>query len=532
MSDYKIIKSGKEARELLASGANQLAEPVVSTLGPLSRNVALNQSYPSPRIIHDGVTVAREIRLKNPFEDMGATLLKEAAIKTNDLAGDGTTTATLLANTLIQGGFKLVEGGTVNGVITGKMNPMILKNELLKASEAIIELLDKKAVKLSKKEEYRNVAKISSANDEIADLVADAIEKVGREGLVMVEKSTGFESGLEIKNGLEFDNGYLSSFFVTNPDKMVAEYEDGYVLLTDYTIADAMQLVGIVEQVIKDNNKPLLIIANDVVGPALNALVLTKLKTNAKLIAVMAPEYADRRREMLQDLAVMLGGNVISSELDKKLEDVKISDLGRFSSLMVTQEKTAITPKNPDKEELEERINAIRTQIKNETNLFKKGKLEERMAKLSSRVAIINIGGASETEIDEKRERAIDAVYAVKAALSEGIVPGGGVALRDISFELKGFSELVTMALQAPYATLLKNAGIEELNDNFENGIGCNLITGEPVEMIKEGIIDPVKVTKLAVRHAFSVAAIFLTTDHLVSDDIEKDREIQKVKPV
>lgn len=538
MSDYKLIKYGKDAREALKNGADKLAKPVIATLGPLSRNVALNLPYPAPVILHDGVSIAREIRLQDPFEDMGAVLLKEAAIKTNDLAGDGTTTATLLANTLIQEGFKLVEGGIVEGVITGKVNPMVMRKELLKYANQIIEALSKKAKRLESKEEYKQVANISSGSSEIATLVSDAIETVGVDGLVMVEQGTGFESSLEVKTGMEFDNGYLSSYFVTDPDRMICEYEDVYVLITDYTIADGMQLVSIIEKVIKDNNKPLLIIAEDVVGPALKALALTKLRSGAKLVAVMAPEYGDQRKEALEDLAVLTGAVFISRELDKKLEDVEIKDLGRASSIRVTQTHTAITPKNPDTDEIKERANAIASQIKEEKNEFKKEKLEARMAKLSSSVAIINVGGGSDTEIKDKKERVIDAVYATKAAISEGIVAGGGVALRDIANDLfeketenKQIEELVLNTLLAPEKTILENAGLAYVVDLKEN-YGINVINGESGDMFEMGVIDAVKVIKLAVRHAFSVAANILTTEYLVSDDIEADRNIQKVKPI
>lgn len=536
MSDYKLIKYGKEARDALKNGANKLAQPVISTLGPRSRNVALNLPYPAPIILHDGVSVAREIRLQDPFEDMGAVLLKEAAVKTNDLAGDGTTTATLLANTLIQEGFKLVEGGAAEGVITSKVNPMVLREELLKYSDKIIELLDKKAKKLSEKKDYRQVAKISSASEEIATLVSDAIEKVGANGLVMVEQGTGFESSLEIKTGMEFDNGYLSPYFVTDSDRMICEYSDAYVLLTDYTIADAMQLVPVVEKVMKDNNKPLLIIAEDVVGPALKALAMTKLRSGARLVAVMAPDYGERRKEMLEDLAVLTGGVFISKDLDKKLEDVELKQLGRLSSLRITQSTTALTPKHPDRDEITDRATAIDQQMNAETNEFKKQKLKERLSKLVGMVAIINVGGGSDSEIKDKRERVIDSIYATKAALAEGIVPGGGVALRDIAAELfEGESKnnidlLIAKALCEPYFKIIENSGIETLP--VKEGEGIDVITEKVVNMFETGIIDAVKVIKLAIKHSFSVAATFLTTDYLVTDDVEKDRDIRKVKAV
>lgn len=546
MSSYKIIVQGKEARAKLAQGADKLASAVVSTYGPRSWNVAINREYPGPKILHDGVSVARSIKLKDPFEDMGAALIRDAASKTNDLAGDGTTTATLLANTLLQEGFKLVEGGVVDGVISSQINPMVLREELLSYSEQIIALLDSKAKKITEKKDYQQIATISSGSQEIGEMVANAIEKVGKDGVVMVEESPTFESTLDIHEGMEFDNGYLSSYFVTDSDRMITTYENGYILLTDYKIADAMQLVPIVEKVIKENNAPLLIIADDVVGPALQALVLTKIKTKANLVAVCAPEFADRRREMLEDLAVLTGGVVISRDLDKKLEDVSLSDLGRFRSIRVTQTTTSITPKNPDADDIKERCDAIRTQIDAETNDFKREKLQNRLAKLSSSVAIINVGGSSEGEISDKKERVIDAIYATKAALSEGIVPGGGVALRDIANELtknlgkiggkqpSSIDQLVYHVLTTPIITILENGGLETPEEvlTWMEGQGMNVVTKGSVDMIEAGIIDPVKVTKLAVRNAFSVAATALTNNFLISDDPEEDSKVQMVHAV
>lgn len=533
--NHKLISFGPEARKKLASGANQLSEAVVSTLGPRSKNVAINQEYPAPKVIHDGVSVAREIRLKDPFEDMGATLLREAASKTNDLAGDGTTTATLLANTLLQEGIKLVDGGIVEGVFTGKVNAMELRERLIEASTIIDQKLTSMAIKLSKPEESLQIATISSGMKEIGLLVTEAIEKVGKDGVIMVEEEGASDSWVEIQEGMEFDNGYLSPYFVTNPDRMVAEYEDVYILITDQIIADGMSLVPLIEKVTKEG-KPLLIIAGDVIGPAMQALILTKLKARLPVVAVVAPEYAERRKEMLEDIAVLTGGTVLAAELNKKIADVQLKDLGRAKRIKVTAGSTAIIPLFPDKEEIEERITAIKKQIETEENSFKKTRLEMRLGKLSQGVAIIRVGGASISEIKEKKERVIDAVYATKAALSEGIIAGGGVTLRDIALDWEvtdAIHELVFKALIAPYSRILTNSGMEapilEKNTVKTNIFGQGIdVTGDKtkmVDMIKSGVIDPVKVTRLAIKHSFSVAAIMLTTDTLITDDPEDQKQ-------
>src|SRR5581483_3083817 len=541
--NYKLLTFKKEAREKLAAGADKLAQAVVSTLGPRSRNVALNRSYPAPLILHDGVSIAKEIQLRDPFEDMGAVLLRVAASKTNDLAGDGTTTATLLGNTLIQEGFKLTEGGVVEGVITGKINPMKLREDLMAYADIIIKKLEEKTIPVKKKEEYQQVATISSASPEIGKLVADALEKVGKEGVIMIEDSNSFESALEFQEGMEFENGFLSPYFATDPDKMIAEYKDGYVLMTDKKISDPMEIVNIADQVIKDANKPLLIIADDVVGAALQSLVLTKLRINAGLVAVIAPEFGERRKEMLEDIAVLTGGNVIAKDLDKKLPDVKLGELGRFRSIKVSKTNTSIKPINPDAEEITERVNAIKTQIDAEENAFKKERLEYRLSKLSQGVAIITVGGGSASEIKEKRERVIDAVNATKAAMADGIVAGGGIALLEIAEELSRDAKkddlafkLVYQAITAPFRTIIENAGenpdsvLKHMaaleGTNVENR-GYDIVGRKVGDMIKMGITDPVKVTKLAIRHSFSVASMMLTTDTLVTDPYEDDNKKQ-----
>jgi chaperonin GroEL len=548
MSYYKLILNGSEARLALKNGSDILAKAVIGTLGPKSRNVGLNRQYPGPQIIHDGVKIAQEIRLKNPFEDMGASYVYDAAKKTNDLAGDGTTTATLLANKIIQDGFNLIEGGLVDGVMTGKVNAMELRDYLQSYAEIVCDRLTKraKAIKETDRKEIEQIAYVSSGDKAIGQLVCDAYEKVGREGVIMVEDSAGYESSLSTHEGMEFENGYLSAFFQTNPDKEICEYQDGYVLLTDYTISDAMQLVPIVEKVIKDNNKPLLIIANDVVGVALKALIQTKVRLSAKLVAVVAPEFADRRIEMLKDIAILTGGILVSKDLGKQLVDVELSDLGRFSSIKVSATHTAISPKDPDAEEIEQRVNAIKDQLRETTNDFKKQRLEYRLGRLSQKVAIINIGGVTNSDISEKRERAVDAIGAVKSAMAEGIIPGGGTTLYEIADELEEewmeknlegdalqASALTLNTLRAPFETILTNAGlnvqktldlINLLPDTVKNR-GYDIVAKRAGDLMHLGVVDPVRVTRLAVYNAFHIASQLLTTESLISDDIEEDNK-------
>lgn len=547
MTPQKLLY-GKDAREKLAEGAKKLSLAVVSTLGPRSRNVAINKEWPAPTVTHDGVSVAKSIRLKDPFEDMGAVLLREAASKTNDLAGDGTTTATLLANTLIQEGMRLMGGVSSEGFIIGKANPMELQIELKKYADRIVEKLQQRAVEVKGREQYEKIAVISSASETMGKIVADSIEKVGADGIVMVEEGAGFETEMRVQEGMEFDNGFLSPYFVTDGDHMIAEYKDSYVLITDQRIIDANDLVPIIEKVIKEGGKPLLIIADDVIGPALQALVATKLRNVQPCIAVMAPEFADRRKEMLEDIAILTGGNVIAKDLGKRVNDATIQDLGRLKSMRVTQTHTTLTPANPDKEEIIERVNAIKEQIDKETNDFKKQRLEQRLSKLANGVVIIEVGGASETEIKERKMRIDDAVFAVKAALSEGVVPGAGMTLHAIADELEKETpekergaayDLIQNMLRAPYKTILANAGydpdeklklIQSMKELKDDVAGYNVVTGEVVPLLKYGIIDPVKVTRLAVIHAVSVASMILTTDTLIS--AEEDTNVQKMQLV
>lgn len=532
MESKKLLLFGKDARQKLALGADKLAQAVVSTLGPRSRNVAIN--FPlAPKVYHDGVTVAANIRLTDPFEDMGAVLLREAALQANLNVGDGTTTSTLLANTLVQEGMKLIDGGIVDGVMVERVNPMVLRERLEIAARDIIKQLDTLSVSVTDRKSYERVAVISSGFEDIGKLVADAIEAGGKDAVIFVEEGASFESDMILEEGLEFDNGYLSPYFATDPDRMICEYKDAYVLLTDQRIADGMTLVPIVEKVAK-TGKPLLIVADDVIGPALQALVLTKLKARLPVVAVVAPEYADRRKEMLEDIAVLTGGTVISKDLGKSLENVLLSDLGEARSIEVSQTHTRIIPSDVDQEEVNERIESIKLQIKEEANAYRKQRLEYRLGKLSNKVATIRIGASSETNIKEKKERAIDAVYATKAALQEGVVAGGGVTLRDIALAMDikdSIDELIFKALIAPYRRILLNSGLEPGEPTktglktTTSGIGINVMNNTQVHMVEAGILDPVKVTKTAIERSFDVAAVMLTTDTLVTDAPEEKHE-------
>lgn len=542
----KILVFDKEARQKLSRGADTLARAVVSTLGPRSKNVVIDRPYPGPVVLHDGVSIAREVKLKDPIENMGAQLLKEAASKTNDLAGDGTTTATLLANTILQKGLPMIEGGIVDGVVQGNVNAMVVKEELEKYAEQITKKLDEIAKPVKKKADRVKVATISAASEEIGELVATALEKVGEKGLVLVEEGSDFKTNVEHKEGMEFDNGYLSGYLVTDPHRMVAHYTGGghKVLLTDQVISDGEALAPIIQEMLsKCPGKALLVIAADVVGPALKAMVLTKLKMGAPLVAVMAPDYADRRKEMLEDLAILTGGRVISGDKGELIKDVKLGDLGTLKTIMVTQNSTSIAPEFPDNDEIEDRCEAIKSQIAIETNTMKLDRLKERLAKLSNGVAVINVGGGSQSEIDERKERVIDAVYATKAAISDGIVAGGGVALAHIASNLELIGDvrifnLVRDVLFTPMTTLLQNSGddetqvMEEISkiESPTGEIGYNVVTKKIGNMIEMGVIDPVKVTKLAVRHAFSVGSMLLTTACGIADEV--DNTIQKIRVV
>lgn len=526
----KILLFDEEARQKLAVGADKLARAVTVTLGPRSGNVAIDRQYPGPQIVKDGATVAKSIKLKDPVENMGAVMLREAALRSNDLAGDGTTTATLLANTLIQGGMKLVGGGIIDGVIqVNRVQAMALYDQLMAYIPIICTALDKMKKPVKTLAQKEQVATISAANAEIGKLVAEAVHKIGPDGLVMIENNTTGQTEIEYQKGMEFDEGYISPYFMTNTKYEWAEYGEGYVLLTDLVVADGMELVPIIEQVVKEgqNQKPLLIVAEDVVGPALAALVNTKLRIQAPIVAVRAPEFAERRRDMLEDMAILTGGVVITRESGKKLADVKLGDLGKVRNLKVTSTTTAFAPLNPDEEEITERANSIKEKINNEESDFRREKLKKRLAKLVQGVAIIKVGGASELEVGEKYERVQDAVHATKAAAAEGIVPGGGVALFDVATELKGEGpayELIKEMCFAPVEKILENAGIDKGIVSDKPGTGIDVVTGKEIDMFEAGVVDPAKVTRLAVTNAISVAATFLTTQVGIVDDPDDEK--------
>lgn len=525
----KTILYGAEARKKLASGVEQVARAVASTMGPRSKNVAINRPY-LPHVVHDGVTVARSIKLVDPFEDMGAQLIKEAAGNTNDEAGDGTTTATVLANTLVQEGLKLTEGGIDDrGVIRSSINAMELKDELIAYSEKITTELDKLSKPVTTSEEIKQVATVSAQNEKIGEMVATAIEKVGKEGLVMIEEANSFDDSIEYQEGIDWDNGFLSPYFITDTGRMIAEYSDGYILITDKVISDPNDLIPIIEKIRKLDNKPLLIVADSIVGSALQTLALSKVNAQYNLVAVSAPEFGDRRKEVLEDLAILTDGVVISNDLNKQLKDVQLYELGRFRKLVVDFKKTELTPLNPDSDEIAERVKTIKEIIAREENSFNKERQQARLAKFTQGVAIISVGGGSVAEIQERKERYIDAVHATKCAIAEGIVSGGGVALIQVAEALENDSDvfgLVRKFLYAPRKTIIDNAGGEvEAVGDAKKGMGYDVVSKKVVNMIKAGIIDPVKVTKLAVKNAISVASMILTTETLISEKEEDEKD-------
>ena len=529
----KQIKYSKDARASLKKGVDQLADAVTTTLGPKGRNVALDKKWGAPTVVHDGVAVAKEIELKDPFENMGAQLIKEAASKTSDVAGDGTTTATLLAQSIINKGFDKVNT---------EVNPMILKSGMEKGVEQVVAKIKQMSTPV-KEADVAKVATISAQNEEIGKLIADALSKVGKNGVVTVEEGRGTELSIDYKEGMEFDKGYASAYFVTNADKMEAEVDDPYVLITDKKISNLQELLPFLENLVKVT-KNLVIIADEIEGEALAMLVLNKLKGTFNALAVKAPGFGDRRKEMLEDIATLTGGTVISEDTGRKFESVTIEDCGRADKVWSDKEGTRIIGGKGDAPALKARIAQIKKAIDESTSDFDKEKLQERLAKLSGGVAVINVGAATEVEMREKKERVIDAVAATKAALEEGIVPGGGVTLlrarkvlekmiKDLklsSDERVGISILYD-SLAQPIRKIVENAGIEsdvvlkKVDVAKEEDFGFNVMTMEYGSMIKAGIIDPAKVTRSAVQNAVSVAMMVLTTEALVTDIPEEKKE-------
>jgi chaperonin GroEL len=529
----KQLVFGEEARRRLKTGMDVLSTAVVTTLGPKGRNVALDKKFGAPTITHDGVTVAKEIELKDPYENMGAQLLKEAATKTNDVAGDGTTTATLLASVIVNEGLKNVTAGA---------NPMLIKHGIEKASSAVVDALKSMAREVKDKEDIANVAAISAADQEIGELIAEVMDKVGKDGVITVEESKGLAFEKEYVEGMQLDRGYISAYFVTNPERMEAELEDPYVLITDKKISAVTDIVPLLEKLVQIGKRELLIIAEDVEGEALATLVLNKLRGMLNVIAVKAPGFGDRRKEMLRDIAILTGGQVITEEMGRKLETATINDLGKARKVLCNKDETTLIEGKGTDKEIKGRIDQIKAQIEVTTSDYDREKLQERLAKLAGGVAVIRVGAGTEVELKEKKHRVEDALSATRAAVEEGTVPGGGVALINAMAALDNVKldladantgvAIVRTALEAPMRMITENAGkdgnviIEEVRRQQKAkknlNIGYEVITGEFGDMYAKGIIDPLKVTRSAVQNAASIAAMILTTEALVTDIPEK----------
>jgi chaperonin GroEL len=522
----KQILFAEDSRHALERGVNVLADAVKITLGPKGRNVVLDKKYGSPTITNDGVTIAKEIELKDPFENMGAQLAKEVATKTNDVAGDGTTTATLLAQAMVREGLKNVAAGA---------NPMILKKGIEKAVAVVVDEIKKVSRPVDQKESISQVAAISAGDEEIGKLIAEAMEKVGKDGVITVEESKTTGTHLEVVEGMQFDRGYVSPYMVTDSERMEASLDDPYILITDKKITLIKDLIPILEKVMQ-RGKPLLLIAEDVEGEALATLVVNKLRGTLNVVAVKAPGFGDRRKAMLSDIAVVTGGQVVSEEVGATLENTTLEMLGQARQVKVTKEETTIVDGKGDSREIKNRINQIKVQIEDTTSDYDREKLQERLAKLAGGVAVIQVGAATETEMKEKKHRIEDALSATRAAVEEGVVPGGGVTLLQIAPALGRLSDsgdvatgiaLVRKALAEPVKQIADNAGMEgsvivEKVASLPAGHGYNALTGEFVDMVQAGIIDPAKVTRSALQNAASIAAMLLTTECLVTEIPEK----------
>lgn len=523
----KQILFDEEARRALGRGVDALANAVKVTLGPKGRNVVLDKKFGAPTITNDGVTIARDIELEDPFENMGAQLVKEVATKTNDIAGDGTTTATLLAQAMIHEGMKNVAAGA---------NPMIIKKGIDEAVKTLVDEIKAKSKKVEGQADIAQVATISSANEETGKLIAEAMEKVGKDGVITVEESKTMRTNLSVKEGMQFDRGYISPYLVTDTDKMEATLDDPYILITDRKISAINDILPILEQVVKAG-KQLAIIAEDVDGEALTTIVVNKLRGTFKALAVKAPGFGDRRKAMLQDIATLTGGTVISEELGRKLDSVTLADLGQAHKMVSTKDETTIIGGKGDKEAIAERVAQIKQQISQTTSDFDREKLQERLAKLSGGVAVIEIGAATEVEMKDKKYRIEDALNATRAAVEEGIVAGGGTTFLDIlpaldKLEAEGDEKvgvnIVKRAIEEPVRQIAQNAGLEgsvvvENVKKAGTGIGFNALKNEYVDMLKAGIVDPAKVTRSALQNAASIASMVLTTETLVADKPEKE---------
>ncbi|MES5821676.1 chaperonin GroEL [Streptomyces sp. RG80] len=522
----KIIAFDEEARRGLERGMNQLADAVKVTLGPKGRNVVLEKKWGAPTITNDGVSIAKEIELEDPYEKIGAELVKEVAKKTDDVAGDGTTTATVLAQALVREGLRNVAAGA---------NPMALKRGIEKAVEAVSGALLEQAKDVETKEQIASTASISAADTQIGELIAEAMDKVGKEGVITVEESQTFGLELELTEGMRFDKGYISAYFATDMERMEASLDDPYILIANSKIGSVKDLLPLLEKVMQ-SGKPLLIIAEDVEGEALSTLVVNKIRGTFKSVAVKAPGFGDRRKAMLGDIAILTGGEVISEEVGLKLENATLDLLGRARKVVITKDETTIVDGSGSADQVAGRVNQIRAEIENSDSDYDREKLQERLAKLAGGVAVIKAGAATEVELKERKHRIEDAVRNAKAAVEEGIVAGGGVALLQASgvfekLELEGDeatgAAAVKLALEAPLKQIAVNAGLEggvvvEKVRNLTPGHGLNAATGEYVDLVKEGIIDPAKVTRSALQNAASIAALFLTTEAVIADKPEK----------
>jgi chaperonin groL len=522
----KIIKFNEDARKSLEVGVDTLADAVKITLGPKGRNVVLDRGFGAPMITNDGVTIAKEIELKDPIENLGAQIVKEVATKSNDVAGDGTTTATVLAQALIKEGLKMVASGA---------NPVFIRRGMEAASKKVIEELTKRAKKVESNEEIAQVGAISAGDVEIGQLIAQAMEKVGESGVITVEEARSLDTTLEVVEGMQFDNGYLSPYMVSDSERMVVEMDNPFILITDKKIVNMKELLPVLEKTV-ETGRPMLIIAEDVEGEALATLVVNKLRGTLNVAAVKAPAFGDRRKAMLQDIAILTGGEVISEEKGIKLENTDINLLGQAKKVRITKDNTVIVDGLGAKEEIQARVGQIKNAIAETTSDYDKEKLQERLAKLSGGVAVIKVGAATETEMKERKLRIEDALNATKAAVEEGIVPGGGTILIQIVKDIEDFKlsgeeglgvEIVKKALSAPLRQIVINAGIDagvviEKVRNSENGIGFDAAKEEYVDMVKAGIIDPAKVTRSAIQNAISVSSVLLTTEVAVGNEKEE----------
>ena len=532
----KEILFNEEARRALGRGVDQLANAVKVTLGPKGRNVVLDKKFGSPTITNDGVTIARDIELPDPFENMGAQLVKEVATKTNDVAGDGTTTATVLAQAMIQEGMRNVAAGA---------NPMILKKGIETAVKTLVEEIKKRSIKVSGKAEIAQVASVSAADEEIGGLIAEAMEKVGNDGVITVEESKGLQTALNVVEGMQFDRGYISPYMVTDPDRMEAVMDNPYILITDRKISAIADMLPTLEKVVKVG-KELLIIAEDVEGEALATLVVNRLRGTFKAVAVKAPGFGDRRKAMLEDIAILTGGTVITEDMGRKLDSVELTDLGTARQVRITKDETTIIDGVGDKDVIAKRVSQIRAQVEETTSEFDREKLQERLAKLSGGVAVIEVGAATEVEMKDKKLRIEDALNATRAAVEEGIVAGGGTTFIDIipalnTLEATGDVQtginLVKRAVEEPLRQIAYNAGLEgsvvvEKVKNTEAGVGFNALTEEYIDMVKAGIVDPAKVTRSALQNAASIASLVLTTETIVADKVEENAAAPAMPPI